>query len=61
MMIKVNSSVEQGGKNLFKDVKTVQALVNVYLRSINESLFYRSPVNVQMRSLRLLPVFRKPQ
>lgn len=36
MMIKVNSSVGQGGKNLFKDVKTVQALVNVYLRSINE-------------------------
>lgn len=34
-MIQVNSSVGKGGKNLPKDVKSVQALINVYLRSIN--------------------------
>lgn len=36
-MISINSSVGKGGKNLPKDVKSVQALVNVYLRSAGGS------------------------
>lgn len=35
-MVEINSSVGKGGKNLPKDVKSAQALINVYLRSASK-------------------------
>lgn len=36
MVIRIKSSVGKGGKNFPNDVKCIQALINVYLRSIGE-------------------------